>query len=59
MPADALPQMVVASVGDRSPVAVPQELFFAGRTALASVLLQVGHQGRRHRLPTVGAAFLA
>jgi hypothetical protein len=59
--ADALPEVVVPAVGDRSAVVVPQQLRGAGRIAVATLVpvrQQRPHQGRRDRLPALGAALL-
>ena len=59
MPAEAVPQVVVAAVGDAAAVAVAQQLPVRRRAAFPGVPEQGGHEGGRDRLPPDGLAFLA
>ena len=54
MPAEAVPQVVVAAVGDRAAVAVAQQLPVRWRVAFPGVPEQRGHEGGRDRLPPDG-----
>jgi hypothetical protein len=59
VPAEAVPQVVVAAVGDAAAVAVAQQLPVRWRAAFPGVPEQGGHQGGRDWLPPDGLAFLA
>jgi hypothetical protein len=58
--ADAFPEVVVASAGDRLPGPVPQQRIDGrDRAAAAGVLVEVGGEVEGDRLPAQGRAFLA
>ena len=58
VPADAGPQVVVAAVGDRLPVAVAQQLPARRGVPFLGVLDEAGHQGGGDRLPADRLALL-
>ena len=54
MPAEAVPQVVIAAVGDAAAVAVAQQLPVGGRVTIPGVPEQGGHEGGGDWLPPDG-----